>query len=165
MNLQRFEQLIGAYGSNPERWPLGERQAATDFLTTSTEAQNLALIERRLDQQLDLSEPAQKDLSQLRGLIVSKTLALRGEQFSARESILMLDKLLDWLLPAGPIQFWRPALAASLPLIVGGLLGMSIDTNQFESVDSWEDELEIMAINTAPTHTINADFSALGDPL
>jgi len=39
MTLQRLQQLLDAYGANPERWPLEERAAALALLEHSTEAQ------------------------------------------------------------------------------------------------------------------------------
>jgi hypothetical protein len=36
-----------------------------------------------------------------------------------------LDRLLAWLIPTQPAEWWRPALAGALPLIVGVAIGPS----------------------------------------
>jgi len=53
MNLQRFEQLIDAYGSDPQRWPPAERSAALKLLAQSPEAADLQQQSVWLDQALD----------------------------------------------------------------------------------------------------------------
>ncbi|HVN02105.1 MAG TPA: hypothetical protein VMT68_18035 [Caulobacteraceae bacterium] len=37
MTEERFLTLVGAYGADPQRWPLGERAAATAFLDANPE--------------------------------------------------------------------------------------------------------------------------------
>lgn len=158
MNLQRFSQIISAYGAKIESWPIEERHEAAEFLQRNSEAQKLIKVEMLLDQQLDDHSPEDIDVLRLTNNIVTMIAEqtesdlqseLQSELRSKKQPTTLsgfLDHLLDWLLPVEPIQFWRPALAASLPLIVGGLLGMNIDTSQLDSSDYWEDELEIMAI-------------------
>ncbi|HIG39968.1 MAG: hypothetical protein ABGY96_22940 [bacterium] len=168
MNLQRFSQIINAYGAKIESWPIEERHEAAEFLQRDREAQKLIKAEMLLDQQLDDYSPGDIDVSRLTNSIVTAIVEhtqsgllseLQSEPQPKNEPTTLsgfLDHLLDWLLPVEPIQFWRPALAASLPLIVGGLLGMSIDTSQFDSSDYWEDELEIMAI--ASSTSLNEEY-------
>jgi hypothetical protein len=168
MNLQRFSQIIDAYGVKMESWPFEERHQATEFLQQNNEAQDLLKTAMLLDQQLDDYSPGDINVNRLTNSIITTiTLQtqsdlqsdLQSEPQSKKEPKNLsgfLDHLLDWLLPAEPVQFWRPALAASLPLIVGGLLGMTIDTSQFDSSDYWEDELEIMAI--ASSTTLNEEY-------
>jgi anti-sigma factor RsiW len=57
MKIERFEQLVRAYGADPALWPAGERDAAQQLLASSAEAQRLVERERRLDQLL-FSSPA-----------------------------------------------------------------------------------------------------------
>ena len=55
MTLQRLQQLLDAYGANPERWPLEERATALALLEHSTEAQAQRDRAARLDALLDLA--------------------------------------------------------------------------------------------------------------
>ena len=164
MNLQRFNQIINAYGAKIESWPLEERHEAAEFMQRNIEARDLIKAEILLDQQLDDYSLRDIDANRLTNNIVTTIAAqtqsdLQSELRLKKEPTTLsgfLDRLLDWLLPIEPIQFWRPALAASLPLIVGGLLGMTIDTSQLDSSDYWEDELEIMAI--ASSTSLNEEY-------
>ena len=59
MKIQRFEQLVRAFGANPELWPAGEREAAELLLASSAEARRVMEQELRLDVILARSpEPA-----------------------------------------------------------------------------------------------------------
>jgi hypothetical protein len=66
MNMQRFSEILMAYGGNPQRWSLHEREAALQFLNNSLEAQRLQQQALQLDQLLNaapmpqLSEALQK---------------------------------------------------------------------------------------------------------
>lgn len=55
MKLKRFARLLDSYGSNPERWPEDERDAALALLAASTEAGDLRDLAQPLDQMLDHS--------------------------------------------------------------------------------------------------------------
>jgi hypothetical protein len=37
----------------------------------------------------------------------------------------LLERGLDWLLPAEPVLWWRPAVAAALPLVLGVAIGLA----------------------------------------
>ena len=66
MDMQRFSEILMAYGGNPQRWSLHEREAALQFLNNSLEAQRLQQQALQLDQLLNaapmpqLSEALQK---------------------------------------------------------------------------------------------------------
>ena len=53
MTLDRFRQLIDAYGAESGRWPEQDRDLAVDFLTSSPEAQTLLEEVSALDSALD----------------------------------------------------------------------------------------------------------------
>ncbi len=55
MNIQRFNQIIDAYGGNSNHWPESERQTALAFLATSTRAQQLVQEANILDNLLDMA--------------------------------------------------------------------------------------------------------------
>ena len=52
MNLQRFSQMLDAYGADPRRWSEDERAAALDFMQHSEKARVLQQQALRLDQLL-----------------------------------------------------------------------------------------------------------------
>ncbi len=61
---------------------------------------------------------------------------------------LWIDRCLEWLLPSVDellAYFWRPVLAASLPLVAGLLLGSNLFT--VEVTESWEDEIVLIALD------------------
>jgi hypothetical protein len=53
MGLDRFAELLDAYGARPERWPDGERAAALALLARSAQARALRDRAARLDALLD----------------------------------------------------------------------------------------------------------------
>lgn len=57
MNLDRFQELLDAYGADPRRWPEAERGAAIAFLSDSAEAQARAARARALDALLEEAGP------------------------------------------------------------------------------------------------------------
>ncbi len=53
----RFQELLAAYGSQPEHWPERERNAAIEMLESSEIARTLAREQRALDVWLSMSSP------------------------------------------------------------------------------------------------------------
>jgi len=53
MNDLRFTQIVDAYGSRPERWPVAERAAMQQYISTHAKAQQHINNQARLDAQLD----------------------------------------------------------------------------------------------------------------
>ena len=62
MNIQRFRQLLDAYGAAPARWPESERSAAQALLERSAEARQLAAQAARLDELLNHAEAPKRVL-------------------------------------------------------------------------------------------------------
>src|SRR5262245_13525280 len=58
MTLQQLQQLLDAYGANPERWPAEERATALALLAHSTAARAQRNEAARLDALLDLAPVA-----------------------------------------------------------------------------------------------------------
>lgn len=153
MNLERFARLVSAYGANSKAWPIEERGDAMRFLQHNAVAEKLLRDEQVLDGHLDLYLTNELDLERLKSNIVD---AAHGRLDEAKSS--RLSRLLDWLVPVSSIGIWRPALAATLPLIIGTLLGMNIDS-EFDPDDSWEDGLEIMAMVEVATTGLDPGLS------
>lgn len=53
MDIQRFSDILMAYGGNPQHWPIYEREAALDLLQCSNDAQRLQHEALQLDQLLN----------------------------------------------------------------------------------------------------------------
>jgi hypothetical protein len=53
MNMDRFQELLDAYGAEPARWPEAERDAASALLADSGEARARLAEARALDELLD----------------------------------------------------------------------------------------------------------------
>ena len=133
MNHTRLLQIINAYGTNSERWPEEERLAAVHQLEQDSKAQQAIVSLKSLDTALDsyVTAPA----PHLRNKILG----------NLRKS--WVDSCIEWLMPSFDellAYFWRPVLAASLPLITGLLLGSSLFA--VEIADTWEDEIELIAL-------------------
>jgi hypothetical protein len=60
----------------------------------------------------------------------------------------LLDRILDWLMPAdtSPRNLWRPAVAAALPLLLGVAIGSTINLDEPDTTDSWQDEIYLLAL-------------------
>ncbi|TFH71498.1 hypothetical protein E3V39_13445 [Gammaproteobacteria bacterium LSUCC0112] len=136
ISLQRFEQLLDAYGASPQRWPAHERVAALQLLEQSPQAVQLMQHALWLDQQLDqLSAP---DFLQLGSQILQQPLPARRKS--------LIEQLLAWLLPLqqhSAAVFWRPAALACVPLMLGLVLGNQLDFYSDAYADElYSDELE-----------------------
>lgn len=145
ISLQRFEQLLDAYGASPQRWPDHERAAALQLLEHSAQAAQLLQNARWLDQQLDqLPAP---DFVYLNTTLLTVLLPARRKKWT--------DQLLEWLVPAqarSAAVFWRPAALACVPLMLGLAVGNQLevfsdaDTTDLYSVDMEETELELISL-------------------
>jgi hypothetical protein len=145
ISLQRFEQLLDAYGASPQRWPDHERAAALQLLEHSAHAAHLLQNAQWLDQQLDqLPAP---DFVYLNTTLLAVPLPARRKIWT--------DQLLEWLVPAEArtvAVLWRPAALACVPLIMGLAVGnqldvfSDVDTTDLYSVDMEETELELISL-------------------
>jgi hypothetical protein len=145
ISLQRFEQLLDAYGARPERWPDHERAAAMQLLEQSAQAAHLWHSAQWLDQQLDqLPAPG---FRQLDARLLAAPLPARHKKLT--------DRLLEWLVPLQArtaAVFWRPAALACVPLVLGLAVGNQLDvfsdvyTADLYSVDMEETELELISL-------------------
>lgn len=76
MTPARFARLLDTHGPRPERWPAGQRSAATALLAASAEARALLAAARTQDARLDrdLAQPAPESVARLR-LAVAREIA------------------------------------------------------------------------------------------
>lgn len=128
MNLERLREIIGSYGAAEDSWPPDERNAVLSLLDHSAEARALVSIEASLDTLLDAFEIPSDSHAQNR--LKQKILTEIAPN--------VVERIIDWLTPemeALRSSFWRPTLAAALPLLVGIAIGINFadDTAVFES--------------------------------
>lgn len=136
MDLERFRELINIYGANERRWPAELREDMQDVLASS-EAARIALVEEtQLDAVLDGFQPATADLS------ANVMESLPGNYIA---------RFVAWLTPDRPRDSWRPAMAATLPLLLGIVIGVS--------------ESRIQATTTTETLIWDAQEQAILNPL
>jgi hypothetical protein len=124
MSPERLQELLDTYGAREERWPEDQRQAMRSCLDDFPELRRQLFEARELDLILDSFSPAEVDLEQR---------ILEALPSSA------LDRMLNWLLPPMPQLWWRPAMAAALPLVLG--LALGVESQKLVSTDvvtDWE---------------------------
>lgn len=148
LDMQRFAAIVDAYGGEPSRWPEEERSAALQFIADNPAAEALKSAAAELDQMLDAVEigPPGKRLHE------SVLAAL-----SSKTPVDLIDRLLDWLFPASGRHLawlWRPAIAVTLPLTVGFILGAgSVTSASIDEWEIWEEEIYISGIVTIDSGT------------
>ena len=143
MNLDRFKRLIDAAGASPDRWPGKEREEALALLNISPEARQQLEQAEALDTLLDgFTVPADTAQQQRLARSIMESTAIRPDP---------LSRLIEWLLPpdAGSLRlWWRPILAASMPLIAGIAIGLNANPLQdSRMLMTDEEELAVMAIS------------------
>lgn len=145
MNIQRFKELIEAYGTRSERWPEADRPAALIFLEADRDAVEIINELRRLDEALDADIVAQSTnlkadiLHQISLTTVNRAEKNRNDLFS---------KLRHWLgpYPNGSFVIWRPAIAACIPLLAGVYLGSVVETGSDDQLFEWEEDIYVMGL-------------------
>lgn len=136
MNIERFQQILDAYGSREDNWPREERQAAQLLLQSNTECVSLLRRCHSVDDYLDEYVP--RVPSALRQKILQR---LPGS---------IIDTIVNWLIPDVRSDFWRPVIAGSLPLVMGVMLGTSTLGDLLDSTavdDNWEEEIYLLALD------------------
>ena len=115
MALDRFRDLLDAYGADPHRWPTDRRAAAEALVAASVEARAARDEAAALDRMLDLA-PAPAPSPELMARVLAA--APRGAHARRRG---WLTRLFAGLDPAGTP--FRPAGALAAALILGVLTG------------------------------------------
>lgn len=136
MNIERFQQILDAYGSREDNWPREERPAAQLLLQSNTECVSLLRRYHSVDDYLDEYVP--RVPSALRQKILQR---LPGS---------IIDTIVNWLIPDVRSDFWRPVIAGSLPLVMGVMLGTSTLGDLLDSTavdDNWEEEIYLLALD------------------
>jgi hypothetical protein len=110
MNAERFRELVDAYGADSRRWPAGERVAMEAFRAAQPQAESWLREAKELDAWLDGDTVTPRDLSrQILGALPPS----------------LAEGIIAWLLPSTPSLWWRPAVAAVLPMVLGVAIGVA----------------------------------------
>ncbi|MDP5069352.1 MAG: hypothetical protein NWQ45_00480 [Congregibacter sp.] len=126
MSPEQLRELLDTYGSREQRWPPDQRLAMRASLDAHPQLQQQLLAARELDAMLDSYVPPAVDLE-------ARIFAALPRSAS--------ERLLNWLLPDVPRLWWRPALAAALPLVLGLAIGIESQNIISAGVTSdWEQQ-------------------------
>lgn len=100
MNRERMQDILEAYGADPARWPVAEREAAQTYLLDHPDVLAEAhALEAELDALLDMADPEPSELLQHRILkTLPKPVAVWG---------------------------WRAPVAAAAALVIGVFAGFA----------------------------------------
>jgi hypothetical protein len=62
----------------------------------------------------------------------------------------LIDQIIGWLIPDVSSQIWRPAIAGSLPLILGMIIGASTMGSFLDDTgteNNWDEEIYLFALD------------------
>jgi len=122
---QRAREILAAYGSNAEQWPPEERQGVELLLQKQPELLAIRQTEASLDAILSShTVTTSSSLDALLSAIDELPEQTRVPSVERRTDD-WIERVLSWLMPASPMNWWRPAIAAMLPLALGIAIGAS----------------------------------------
>jgi anti-sigma factor RsiW len=116
MQIEEFTEMLDRCGSDVAAWPAHQRAAMEALLERDSAARHALASARRLTERLDAYAVPVPDLS-------ARILAALPAAAPARRRDSLAERLQRWLLPSQPAEWWRPALAAALPLCLGIVVG------------------------------------------
>jgi len=138
MTLERFSQLVDAYGSEPKRLPLEELATALKLLEKSIEAHRLQQSASNLDHLLD-SVPISVPTAMLR----QRILAQRYKE-PVQDA---WQWFIHWLMGTTVREhFLRPAFALMIPLLFGIFLGFNLADYPTDESILFEEEVSLLAL-------------------
>lgn len=147
MNLDRFTDLIDAFGGDIEHWPARERTAAERLLMDSPEARELRRAAMQFDDRLlGAALPELEPSDALRARIFAQVAALAAAPAVTQPSWrAQVAEALGLLFPTGRAMPQVAALALALAI------GISAGLSNFSLIDTQEAELvAVQLASTAP---------------
>ncbi len=134
ITIERFSQLLDAYGGDAKRWPLEERAAAFKLLEVSSEARRLQQSALTLDNLLDRIQISSPTMV-LRNRIIAKI------HNSTKQSKDAWQWLVEWLLGTTPLEhILRPAFALTIPFLLGITIGLNLTPLPEIDKQQWVEE-------------------------
>lgn len=121
MQADQLSGLLDVYGADPARWPEEQRAAMHEALAAYPESSAQRSEAADLDRWLASYRVAPFDLSDRILDAIPET---------------RFERLLRWLLPAEPGLWWRPAVAAAMPLVLGVAIGLG-ETSTSGTAPDW----------------------------
>ncbi len=139
MTIERFSQLLEAYGGEAKRWPIEEQVAMLKLLEQSVEARRLQQSALTLDSLLN-SVQISKPSAVLRERIIAQVQPLASQAQDVWQWFIQL------IVGTTPREhFWRPAVALVIPLLVGIVIGLNLASLP-EDDNGWlEEEVSLLA--------------------
>ncbi|MFN4164759.1 MAG: hypothetical protein ACK4GK_09305 [Ferrovibrio sp.] len=144
MDLDRFTDLIDAYGADIEHWPTRDRAAADRLLAASSEARELQRAALRFDNRLlGAALPEIEPSDALRARIFAQVAALPAAVAQPPGWRAQIAEALALLFPAGRAMPQLAALALAL------FIGIGAGLSNFSLIDT--QEVELVAVQLAST--------------
>lgn len=144
MDLDRFTDLIDAYGADIEHWPARDRAAADRLLAASSEARELQRAALRFDNRLlGAMLPEIEPSDDLRARIFAQVAALPAAVTAQPGWRAQIAEALALLFPAGRAMPQLAALALAL------FIGIGAGLSNFSLIDT--QEVELVAVQLAST--------------
>ncbi len=128
MNLDRFRDILDAYGAEPARWPEAERAAALSFAEADAAARAWLDEEVRFDRLLDAAPAAVPSAA-----LAARIAAAAPEQ--RRSWRARLAEIWGDLFPGQPL--WKPAAGLAFAALIGAALpsvttsALDLETNDY----------------------------------
>lgn len=147
LNIERFSAIVDAYGGDPCRWPVEEREAAQTLLACSVQAQAICDQARQLDQILG-AQPVPDFDPLLRRLERQPRPSVIPPRTRSPQGV--FERVLIWLLPPrqSVMQWWRPAALACVPLLLGLVLGTQLEPlGNGYTAGALEEELYLISLS------------------
>lgn len=143
MKLNEFADLLLVHGAKPDRWPDSLRVRAESLVATD---ENAAALLRREQNLADLLDAVQvPEMAGLEQRVLQQSLPARRKS--------KINALVNWLLPAEVLHYWwRPALAATVPLVFGIVLGnfFSFGVSGSVEIQDWANEMYLLSLTDYP---------------
>ncbi len=140
MKLDEFTDLLDRRGGDSDNWPAPEREGAAALLRESSAARELLRRQQMLESLLE--RDAAPEFAGLEAKVLGQALPRRAGTG--------LEGVIAWLTPgSSPGGWWRPALAACLPLVCGialsGFFGFGLDAED-PGYAYWDQELYLLSL-------------------
>ena len=126
------ENMLRAYGAAPNQWPEELRVTLQQAIDCYPELQAVLEEEAILDGRLNEFRPAVA--MTVEGVIAKVSATERRSQSTSWG---WLESFIDWLVPYEDVVWWRGAITAVVPLVVGVWLGSAVpaDLEQWEGTE------------------------------
>jgi len=118
MSLERFEELVDAYGASSDRWPDHDRAAALALVADDGDAAALLEAAQGMDDLLDLAPPVEEPAPALRRRVLEAAPQPRQTWLER------LDQLTARLWPFSPR--WQPATGLAAAAVLGIVVGTAV---------------------------------------